>query len=176
MKVNLAVCVYLGAIILANLTLLWFGPSAPIVNAFLLIGLDLSLRDRLHEAWSGKALWAKMLVLVASGSLVTVALNLDAWQIALASAVAFGVAGFGDAVVYHWLRHKPYLWKANGSNVTGSFLDSIIFPTLAFGLWMPELVLGQFLAKVAGGYCWALWFNRNDPFSRHAHLWRRDDC
>ena len=66
MKVNLAVCVYLGAIILANLTLLWFGPSAAIVNAFLLIGLDLSLRDRLHEAWSGKALWAKMLVLVAS--------------------------------------------------------------------------------------------------------------
>ena len=166
---NFAVFGYLGAIILANLSLLWFGPSAAIVNAFLLIGLDLTLRDRLHEAWGGQGLWPKMLVLIASGSLLTVALNVDAWQIALASSVAFGVAGCGDAVVYHWLRHKPYLWKVSGSNVTGSLLDSLIFPTLAFGLWMPELVLGQFLAKVVGGYCWALWFNRNDTLSRHAH-------
>jgi len=46
---NFAVFGYLGAITLANLSLLWFGPSAAIVNAFLLIGLDLTLRDRIES-------------------------------------------------------------------------------------------------------------------------------
>ena len=34
--------------------------------------------------------------------------------------------------------------------------DSIVFPTLAFGLFMPEIVLGQFVAKFVGGFLWSL--------------------
>ena len=49
----ISVVIYLGAIVLANFMILWFGPAVSVVNAFLLIGLDLSLRDRLHDAWGG---------------------------------------------------------------------------------------------------------------------------
>jgi uncharacterized PurR-regulated membrane protein YhhQ (DUF165 family) len=45
----------------------------------------------------------------------------------------------------------------NGSNVVGAAADSLIFPALAFGwplLW--SVVLGLFVAKVAGGFLWSL--------------------
>ena len=42
---------YLTAIILANLTTAHFGKLATIPNAFFFIGLDLTARDRLHDAW-----------------------------------------------------------------------------------------------------------------------------
>jgi len=148
--------IYLLAIVTANLTLLYFGPIAAIYNAFILIGLDLSLRDRLHEEWGGNQLWLRMGALILTGSTITVLLNLDAMQIAIASAVAFGVASLGDALVYHLLKRKHYLLKANGSNVVGSALDSLIFPTLAFGVLMPEIVLGQFAAKFIGAALWSL--------------------
>ena len=76
--------------------------------------------------------------------------------IAIASAVAFGVSGLGDAFVYQFLRKYQYLLRVNGSNVVGSALDSLIFPTLAFGALMPEIVIGQFLAKIVGGGLWSV--------------------
>lgn len=36
----------------ANASVLIWGPAASILNAFLLVGLDLAPRDALHEAWS----------------------------------------------------------------------------------------------------------------------------
>ena len=149
------VIIYLVAIVLANLTLLLFGPTASIFNAFILIGLDLSLRDKLHDQWHGKNLWLKMLALICGGSAITVALNWDALPIAIASSVAFLASGIGDAVVYSRLRKFRFLVRANGSNVAGSALDSVIFPTMAFGVFMPEIILGQFLAKIGGGAIWS---------------------
>ena len=151
----IAVATYLIAIVLANLTLLWFGPQASIINAFILIGLDLSLRDKLHDQWHGKNLWLKMLALICGGSAITVALNWDALPIAIASATAFLAAGIGDALLYARLRKYRFLIRSNGSNVAGSALDSVIFPTMAFGVFMPEIILGQFVAKVAGGAIWS---------------------
>ena len=46
--------------------------------------------------------------------------------------------------------------RVNGSNVAGSAIDSIVFPTLAFGVFMLEIVLGQFVAKFLGGFLWSL--------------------
>ncbi len=46
--------------------------------------------------------------------------------------------------------------RANDSNVLGSAIDSIVFPTMAFGVFMPEIVLGQFVAKFFGGLLWSL--------------------
>lgn len=149
------VVIYLAAIVLANLLLLWFGPVASIYNAFILIGLDLSLRDKLHDHWDGENLWVKMLALICGGSAITVALNWDALPIAIASSVAFLASGIGDAVVYSRLRKFRFLVRANGSNVAGSALDSVIFPTMAFGVFMPEIILGQFLAKIGGGAIWS---------------------
>ena len=150
------VFIYLLAVLVANMIILWFGPPAAVITAFLFIGLDLSLRDKMHDLWHGKQLWWKMLALICGGSVISIVLNWDALPIALASATAFLAAGVGDALVYGGLRKKRFMIRANGSNVAGSAVDSIIFPTLAFGVFIPEIVLGQFVAKFVGGFLWSL--------------------
>jgi len=127
-----------------------------IVNAFLFIGLDLTARDGLHEAWHKRGLVWKMALLIAVGSVLSWSLNHNTGRIALASFVAFACAGIVDAIAYHVLYRHPRLLKINGSNVLGAAVDSLIFPTLAFGALMPFIILGQFAAKVAGGFVWSL--------------------
>lgn len=151
------ITMYLVAIILANLSVATFGPSVSIINAFLFIGLDLTARDKLHEQWQGRGLVWKMLLLIASGSALSWILNRDAGSIALASFIAFSCAASVDTLLYHLLRERVYLLKVNGSNVASAAVDSLIFPALAFGfplLW--GIVVGQFLAKVVGGFLWSL--------------------
>ncbi len=150
------VYIYLLAVVLANMIILWFGPQSAVITAFLFIGLDLTLRDKLHDQWHGKQLCWKMLALICGGSAISIALNWDMLPIALASATAFLATGVGDSLVYAGLRKKHFIIRANGSNVAGSAIDSIVFPTLAFGLFMPEIVLGQFVAKFVGGFLWSL--------------------
>ncbi len=60
-----------------------------------------------------------------------------------------------DWLAYTLLRSKPWLVRSNGSNVVGAAVDSIIFPTLAFGSFMPHIVAMQFAAKVCGGAAWS---------------------
>ena len=159
-QINIYVVVYLVAIVAANLTVNHFGPSASIFIAFLFIGLDLSIRDQLHDSWQNDKLIIKMLALIVSGSVITILLNLEAMQIAVASATAFAVAAIGDSIIYHYLRKRIFLVRANGSNVAGAGLDSLIFPTIAFGGLMPWIVLGQFVAKVLGGLLFSLIIER----------------
>ena len=146
---------YLTAAVLANLSTSFFGAYASILNAFLFIGLDLTARDKLHEAWHGRYLWAKMFALIAAGSLISYLLNRNAGMIAVASLAAFGVAGLVDAIVYQYLYDKPWMVKVNGSNIFSALADSLVFPTIAFGGFLPLIVLGQFTAKVAGGFIWS---------------------
>ena len=125
-----------------------------IANAFLFIGLDLTARDHLHEAWHHKGLPWKMALLIGVGSLLSLLLNRNAGQIALASFVAFACAGVVDAIVYHALREKARIVKVNGSNVLSAAVDSLVFPTIAFGGFAWAITLGQFVAKVLGGCIW----------------------
>ncbi len=154
------VALYLAAIVAANLSVAYFGPYASIINSFVFIGLDITTRDALHERWEGKNLWGKMALLILSGSVLSWLLNRDAGRIALASFAAFAASGAADTIVYHLLRHRPKLWRVNGSNVVSSTVDSVVFTFVAFGTLMPVIVAGQILAKVAGGYVWALVLNR----------------
>ncbi|MCL4868808.1 MAG: VUT family protein [Anaerolineae bacterium] len=156
------VILYLVAIVLANLTVAAFGPSMVIVNAFLFIGLDLTARDHLHDAWRGNKLLPKMTALIAAGSILSWLLNRDAGQIALASFIAFAAAATVDALVYHLLGKYPRWLRINGSNVPSALVDSLVFPTLAFGTFLPLIVLGQFIAKVLGGFAWSLVFRWAD--------------
>ena len=156
---------YLTAIIAANLLVARFGPNIAVLNAFLFIGLDLTTRDHLHEAWRGRGLVWKMALLIGIGSVLSWMLNRNAGQIAIASFVAFACAGAADAIVYHLLGRKARIVKVNGSNVVSAAVDSVVFPTLAFGfplLWL--VMLGQFAAKVGGGFVWSLIL---------ARFWRR---
>lgn len=150
MVLQFAILVYTVAMTLANLSVAAFGPSITPINAFVLIGLDLALRDWLHVRLK---VW-QMAVLIAFTGLLTYVLNPAAGQIAIASAVAFTAAALVDWGTFARLRGS-WLFRANGSNVAGAAVDSLIFPTLAFGVLMPHIVAAQFLAKIAGGAVWA---------------------
>lgn len=155
MTTKLAVAIYLAAIVAANLAVTAFGPGASIMIAFFLIGLDLSLRDKLHDAWEGVTLPLKMGALIAVGGAISYILNANAGMIAVASTVAFAGAASVDAIVYTILRKQKRLVRMNGSNLFGAGVDSILFPTIAFGGLLPAIVLGQFAAKALGGLIWS---------------------
>ncbi len=147
----LAMLVYAAAMTAANLSIAKFGVWVSPINAFFLIGLDLALRDWLHFRLK---IW-QMGALIAFTGLMTFALNPAAGMIAVASACAFTAAALVDWLTFAKLRGS-WMLRANGSNVAGAAVDSIIFPTLAFGALMPQIVLMQFAAKVGGGYVWSL--------------------
>lgn len=156
---------YLGAIVVANLSVAYFGPiSTPIVG-FVLIGFDLVSRDALHEKWQGKDLWVKMFLLIGVGGLISWFLNQGAGRVAVASVIAFSLAGIFDTFVYQLLYHHSKLIKINGSNLVSSAIDSIAFPTIAFGAFIPWVVFGQFVAKVFGGYLWSMIIFRKGKFN-----------
>ncbi len=150
------VALYLAAIVAANLLVTRFGAKAVYVVAFALIGLDLTLRDRLHEAWRGRQLVAKMGALIAAGSVLSWLLNRGAGRVAVASCVAFAAAATADAITFHLLGRRQYLVRVNGSNVLGALADSLVFPTLAFGGFALAVTAGQFVSKVGGGFLWSL--------------------
>lgn len=150
MTLTIAIMIYAAAMTLANLSVAAFGPAISPVNAFVLIGLDLALRDWLHvrlKAW-------QMLALIVEAGALTYLLNPAAGKIAFASSAAFTAAALVDWATFTRLPGS-WLSRANGSNVAGAAVDSLIFPTLAFGALIPHIVALQFVAKVAGGALWA---------------------
>lgn len=148
------VALYLVAIVAANLSTAALGPNASYFNAFAFIGLDLVAKDKLQDYWQGRLL-PKMGALIAGGSLLSYALNRNAGPIALASMLAFGAAAATDTVVYQRLRERAWMVRSNGSNLPAAAVDSLVFPTIAFGGLNPVITVGQFFAKVAGGFVWS---------------------
>jgi uncharacterized PurR-regulated membrane protein YhhQ (DUF165 family) len=148
--IYLAAVLYAAILVGANLLVLAFGPVVAPVNAFFLIGLDLALRNWLNLRMRPVA----MAALILGTGLLTYFLNPAARSIAVASAVAFTCAALADWLVFNavtgtWMR------KSLAGNTVGAAVDSLIFPTLAFGALLPFIVLAQFVAKVAGGAMWA---------------------
>lgn len=94
--------------------------------------------------------------MIISAGIISYAINPSIGLIATASVVAFCIASVADAIVYQLLHKRPWMEKANGSNIAGAAADSLIFPLIAFGTFIPEITLLQFLAKVGGGALWAL--------------------
>lgn len=147
----LAIVIYAAAMTAANLLIVAFGPAISPLNSFLFIGLDLALRDWLHvrmRAW-------QMLALIAASGALTYLLNPAASKIAIASALAFTCAAAVDWSVFSLMRGS-WLKRSNTSNVAGAAVDSVVFPTLAFGVLMPHIIAMQFVAKVCGGAVWSV--------------------
>lgn len=149
------IVIYAVAMTFANLLVATFGPSITPINAFLLIGLDLALRDWLHL----RLKISQMGLLIAGTGLLTYLFNPAAGIIAVASAVAFTSAALVDWVAFAKIKGS-WIRKANGSNVAGAAVDSIIFPTIAFGILMPHIIALQFCAKILGGSLWVWILNR----------------
>lgn len=169
MNTRIAAAIFVAAITAANLLVATFGPWFSPINAFLLIGLDLSLRDWLHDRWRDQ-LW-KMGALIAAAGGLSFVLNPAAGRIAVASFLAFTVAATADALTYHRLIDRRWMVRANGSNVVGAATDSVLFPLIAFGPFPGLLaVIGlQFAAKVTGGSVWALALNHRRAGASAAH-------
>lgn len=143
--------IYVVALCAANYSASMFGAGITPVNAFILIGLDLVLRDKLHDAYG--FLGACGIAMAASA--ISWATNPAAATIAMASAASFATASIADGSVYHWLRGESYMVRSNSSNAAGAIVDSVVFPTIAFGVLMPEIIAAQFLAKCTGGFLWS---------------------
>ncbi len=155
---------YLSSIIAANLISAHFGPGASVYNAFFLVGLALTTRDRLTDLW-GEHRIRNMALLIACGSAISYGASIllassalpseVVARIALASAVAFLVAESFDFATYTLLHRRPWIERSNSSNVVGATLDSAIFVSIAFG-WNWQIIVAQVGAKVAGGYIFSL--------------------
>jgi uncharacterized PurR-regulated membrane protein YhhQ (DUF165 family) len=145
-----ALITYALAMTAANLLIATFGPSISPINAFLFIGLDLTLRDWLHVRLKT---WQMGCVILGTGVL-TYVLNPAAQMIAIASATSFLVAALVDWAVFVRIKGS-WIKKANLSNAAGAAVDSVLFPTIAFGVLMPEIIALQFAAKVVGGFAWS---------------------
>ena len=147
---------YLLSITAANLIIQHAGPQATIVTAFIFIGLDLVLRDKLH----GKISSLKMFAMIAAAGLITLAINAAAWQIAVASSLSFAVASIADWCVF---ARSGGSWSVRSykSNLIGGIVDSVMFPTLAFGTIMPGIMIGQVAAKFFGGVVWVRLIGEN---------------
>jgi hypothetical protein len=91
-----ALIAYAVAMVAANLLVATFGPAISPINAFLLIGLDLTLRDWLHVRLKT---WQMGGLILGTGAL-TYLLNPAAGMIAVASAVSFLVAALVDWAIF----------------------------------------------------------------------------
>ena len=147
----IAILAYAFAMTAANLLIVKFGVWMSPVNSFLLIGLTLVLRDWLHIRLKT---WQMALLITASG-VITYLLNPAAAQIAIASSIAFTLAALVDWAVFAKTT-GTWFKRSNTSNVAGAAVDSVAFPTIAFGVLMPEIVLAQFASKILGGYIWSI--------------------
>jgi len=148
--IYLAAILYVAVMLLANLLVYKFGPVISPVLAFFLIGFDLSLRDWLHvrlRSW-------QMVALITASGVLTYLLNPSASKIAIASAASFTLAAAVDWSVFSVMRGS-WMKRSSASNVAGAAIDSLIFPVLAFGIFMPGIVALQFAAKVGGGFLWS---------------------
>jgi uncharacterized PurR-regulated membrane protein YhhQ (DUF165 family) len=104
-------------------------------------GLTFVLRDAFQDT-AGQA-WT--LAVIAAGAALSFVLA-DPF-IALASAVAFVSSEVADLVVYTPLRKRGYIRAAVASNVVGSFVDTVIFLSIA-GFPIQDAIGGQMVGKL----------------------------
>lgn len=150
------IALYAAAIIAANLLVAQFGPSITPLNAFFLIGLDLALRNYLQLKMTKPQMG---LMIIGTGAL-SYAVNPATGMIAVASGVAFTLAALTDWLTFNTVGGR-WMVRNLAGNSAGALVDSVVFPTLAFGALMPEIVALQFFAKVAGGTVWGFLINRH---------------
>ena len=160
---TIAILIYAAAMTVANLTIAHFGPWVSPINAFVMIGLDLALRDWLHVRLRA----TQMLALIAASGALTYALNPAAQHIVIASAAAFTLAALVDWRTFATLGGS-WLRRSIGSNVVAAIVDTAVFSALAFVLLSPApkplsivavIAAWQLLAKVLGGTLWAFFIN-----------------
>lgn len=149
------ILLYLGAIAVANLAVGLLGPAALAVTAWILIPFDLTVKDALQEKWSGSGVALRLGALLLAGSALSAALSPAAGRVAVASFVAFAMAGTCDSLVLARLSTRGRMVRVNASNLAGAVVDSAVFQVIAFGTFDPWIFTWQTVAKLTGGFIWS---------------------
>ena len=152
--VALKISIYLIAFVLANLIVLYFGSIGLIFTALFLIPFDFVMRCIFHETWKGIELILKLGLIVIAASLITFVINRNAINIAIASSVGFILAQIFAGIFYQFFIKKSFFVKVNGSDAIGILIDSLSFQLIAFGIINYNILVGQFLLKLIGGFFW----------------------
>ncbi len=146
--------IYILAFTFANLLVVWFGPYGLIISSLLLVPFDFIMRCLFHETQKGIKLLLSLTTLVLLSSVVTVYINHDSFNIALASCLGFTGAQIGAGIFYQLMIKQKYFIKVNGSDLIAIIVDSIIFQIIAFSEIDTTVFLSQVLMKFIGGLFW----------------------
>jgi len=126
------------------LILVWPGEFTPSGNPIyapsgvLAIGIGFTLRDLVQRRLGVKV----VVVAVVVGALLSAALDTS---LALASGMAFLIAGVLDLFVYTPLQRRNLIGAVVASHSVGIVVDSVVFLTIAFGSL--ALLEGQIIGK-----------------------------
>lgn len=146
---------YLIAVVTANLSAAHFGIWSTPFNALFLIGLEITARDYLHT----KLNHVELIIVVLLAGALSFLLNTETMNIAIASSAAIVTSCLIDYLVFNKTK-GTWFKKSNTSNVFSATLDSLIFPTIAFGVFNLWVVLLHITMKVFGGFLWSMLFVR----------------
>lgn len=147
LKAAIAVSAYVAAIVAANVLTFHFG-LVPVGFGLLVTagtyaaGFALLARDFVHR-YAGLP-W--VFVGIAFGIVLSWLLASPA--IALASAVAFGVAELVDLGVYSWAQPRGFVKAALVSNMVSAPIDTVLFLAIAGFPLTFEAIVGQYVGKV----------------------------
>lgn len=156
---SVLIFLYITSIICGNNLIHYFGPIALPITSFFVIPLDLIIRDILQYKW-GKSYKLKIAALIMSGSLVTFLLNIEAYNVALASFCAFSCAGLLDTLIFTRLKNSSFQKRIIVSNLFSTVLDSIVFQTVAFNNVRLDIVSLHCGLKIAGSFFWVFCLNK----------------
>lgn len=136
---------FVALYLIANILAFVFGAWITPLNALVLIGADMVLRDRLQYEYG----MVYSLACCGLAGVVTVLMSPAAGMIAAASVVSVVLAGFASAMTFR-VKAGNFFDKAVPANIASAGIDSLIFPAIAFGSIMLDVSFAQFLAKVVG--------------------------
>lgn len=143
----LALTVYIGAILVANILSANFG-LVPVGFGLLVsagtyaAGFALLSRDFVHTYLGVRGVLVGITIgLALSWFLATPAL-------AMASAVAFLVAEVADMLVFLWIRPRGFVRAALVSNCVSAPVDTVLFLWIAGFPLMFESIVGQMVGKI----------------------------
>lgn len=145
---------FLTAFVAANLIVKYTGPPGLWISSFFLIPFDFVCRCIIHEKLKGARLFLVLFSLTAIAAGLTVLINWQARNIAIASVAGFCAAQLFAGLVYQALKKQPYFIKVNGSDLVAIIFDSIVFQYIAFNILSMQITAGQILIKIAGGLLW----------------------
>jgi len=150
----LLTALYVGSILLANLTLDEFIPLP--VFGLLSVGTVFfaavfTLRDRIHRAGGLRAVYAAIAAALIVNTLAAVLLGTP-WRFVGASFLAILVGELADTAVYQRLIRKSWWTRVLASNAVSVPLDSVLFTLLAFWGEMStrdivQIIFADILAK-----------------------------